>query len=54
MAIVAILMQLGSSTLGFAIGQIGEWIAFYCDFFVRFNLATIMKYKCVLVPSKTD
>lgn len=49
MAIVAVLMQIGSGTLGFAVGQIGEWIAFYCDFFVRFNLAKVMKYKCIVV-----
>lgn len=51
--VVGLLMHIGNKTLGINMNQIGEWIAFYSDFFVRFNLAIIMKYSCVLVPSKT-
>jgi hypothetical protein len=36
------------------VNQIGEWIAFYMDFFVRYNLAMIIKYKAEVVPSKTQ
>ena len=53
MAVIGVLMQYSNNTLGFAMSQIGEWIAFYSDFFIRYNLASIMKYKSVLVPSKT-
>jgi hypothetical protein len=50
MVIVGILMQFKNETLGISIAQIGEWIAFYTDFYIRFSLASIMKYKCVLAP----
>ena len=53
MAVVGVLMQYSNNTLGFAMSQFGEWIAFYSDFFIRYNLASIMKYKSVMVPSKT-
>lgn len=45
-------MHIGNKSLGINMNQIGEWIAFYTDFFIRFNLAIIMKYSCTLVPSK--
>jgi hypothetical protein len=51
--VVGVFMHIGKQTLGININQIGEWIAFYTDFFIRFNLAIIMKYTCVVVPSKT-
>jgi hypothetical protein len=53
MAVVGVLMQYSNNTLGFAMSQFGEWIAFYSDFFIRYNLASIIKYKSVMVPSKT-
>lgn len=39
---------------GVNVNQIGEWVAFYSDFFVRYNLAMIIRYKSVVVPSKTQ
>ena len=38
--------EIGGATLGIpAINQIGEWVAFYTIFFVRYNFAEIMRYK---------
>ena len=51
--VVGVFMHIGNKSLGINMNQIGEWIAFYTDFFIRFNLAIIMKYSCTLVPSKT-
>ena len=39
---------------GISIAQIGEWIAFYIDFFLRFNLAYIIQYKSVVRPIKQE
>ena len=50
--VVGVFMHIGNKTLGINMNQIGEWIAFYTDFFIRYNLAIIMKYSCVVVPSK--
>ena len=52
--IVGIFMQIGNARLGINMNQIGEWIAFFTDFLIRYNLAIIMKYKCIVVPSKTQ
>ncbi len=53
-AIVGLLMQFGNTELGISIMQIGEWIAFYSDFIMRYNVANIIKYKAVVVPSKSQ
>ena len=42
--VVGVFMHIGNKTLGINMNQIGEWIAFYTDFFIRYNLAIIMKY----------
>ena len=49
-----ICMNLGSQVMGISMNQIGEWIAFYIDFFLRFNLAYIMRYKTVVRPIKQE
>jgi hypothetical protein len=49
-----IAMNLGPQVTGISIAQIGEWIAFYIDFFLRFNLAYVMKYKSVVRPIKQE
>jgi hypothetical protein len=49
-----ILMFIGGKELGISIAQIGEWIAFYIDFYVRFQLAQIMRYNSIVVPAKQD
>ena len=49
-----ICMSLGPDVMGISIAQIGEWIAFYIDFFLRFNLAYIMRYKTVVRPIKQE
>jgi hypothetical protein len=35
---------------GVSTNQIGEWIAFYSDFFVRFQMARLIKFKNELKP----
>lgn len=52
-AIDGYLMQLGPEALGISIHQIGEWVAFYLDFFVRYQLSTIIRYKSQVVPVGT-
>ena len=47
-----VLMNLGRDYLGISINQIGEWIAFYSDFFVRIQLSLIIRYKSVVVPQE--
>ena len=38
--------EIGGATLGIpAINAIGEWVAFYTIFFVRYNLAEVMRFK---------
>ena len=38
--------EVGGAALGIpAINAIGEWVAFYTIFFVRYNLAEVMRYK---------
>ena len=41
---VGAVMHLGGLP-GVSTNQIGEWIAFYSDFFVRFQMARLIKYK---------
>ena len=52
----AILMsEIGGATLGIpAKNQIGEWVAFYTIFFVRYNLAEVMRYKNEVKACTTD
>jgi hypothetical protein len=47
-------MALGPKVTGISIAQIGEWIAFYIDFYVRFNLAKLINYKSVVTPIKQE
>ena len=47
-------MNLGPQVTGISIAQIGEWIAFYIDFFIRFNLAYIIRYKTIVKPIKQE
>jgi hypothetical protein len=35
---------------GYAVDQIGEWIAFFNDFFVRFQIASFIRYTGKVVP----
>jgi hypothetical protein len=42
----------GPEELGIAIHQIGEWVAFYLDFFVRYQLSTFMRYNAVVRPKQ--
>jgi len=53
-AIDGILMAMGPEATGVSIAQIGEWTAFYIDFFVRFNIAYIIRYKTIVRPLKQD
>ena len=50
--VVGLCMTQGNSYWGISIKQIGEWISFYSDFFIRYNFAIIMRYTCKVVPSK--
>ena len=50
--VVGLCMSQGNSYWGISMNQIGEWIAFYSDFFIRYNFAIIMRYTCKVVPSK--
>jgi len=47
-----VLMWMGNGELGIHIAQIGEWIAFYSDFWIRYNIAMMIKYTCEVVPAK--
>jgi hypothetical protein len=47
-------MSLGPQVVGISIAQIGEWFAFYSDFFIRWQLSKIIKYNTVLVPQKQE
>ena len=53
-AIDGILMSLGPEVVGISIAQMGEWFAFYSDFFIRWQLSKIIKYNTVLVPQKQE
>ena len=48
------MFYLGPGVLGINIHQIGEWIAFYSDFFVRWQLSTIIRYTSEIVPQKSE
>lgn len=43
-------MHFKSDFPGYAVDQIGEWIAFFNDFFVRFQIATFIRYSSNVVP----
>ena len=53
-AIDGLFMHFADNFPGVHVNQIGEWIAFYIDFFCRYNLAMIIKYRSEVVPSKTQ
>jgi hypothetical protein len=53
-AIVGLCMHFNDHFPGVNVNQIGEWIAFYMDFFCRYNLAMIIKYRSEVVPSKNQ
>ena len=53
-SIVGICMHFNDHFPGVNVNQIGEWIAFYIDFFCRYNLAMIIKYRSEVVPSKNQ
>ena len=47
-----ICMFLGSDVIGpYNINQIGEWIAFFSDFFIHFQIANFIRYTSYVVPS---
>lgn len=44
-------MNLGKEIVGdYALNQIGEWIAFFLDFFVRYQVASFIRYTTNTVP----
>ena len=47
-----VLMYMGDDYLGIPIAEIGEWIAFYSNFWIRYNIAMVIKYTCEVVRSK--
>jgi hypothetical protein len=49
---IGLLMYMGNGELGINIAQIGEWCAFFSDFWIRYNLAQMMQYTCEVVPVK--
>jgi hypothetical protein len=53
-AINGFLMAMGPEWCGISIAQIGEWYAFYSDFFIRFQIARIMNYRLVVEPVKQE
>ena len=53
-AVVGICMSFNELFPGIDVNSMGEWIVFNIDFFCRFNMAMIIKYKCAVVPSKTQ
>ena len=49
--VVGICMNLGQEVIGpYAINQIGEWVAFYSDFFIHYQIATFIRYTSTVVP----
>jgi len=52
--VAGICMHFNDHFPGVNVNQIGEWVAFYMDFFIRYNLAMIIKYKAEVVPIKTQ
>ena len=53
-AIAGLCMHFNDYFPGVNVNQIGEWVAFYMDFFCRYNFAMIIKYRSEVVPSKTQ
>ena len=50
--LIGVLMYMGNKEVGIRISAIGEWCAFFSDFWIRYNLAQTMKYTCEVVPIK--
>ena len=51
---VVLMNVIGGAALGIpAINAIGEWVAFYTIFFIRYNLAEVMRYKNEVKASTT-
>ena len=49
-AITGLVMHFNQDFPGYAINQMGEWIAFFNDFFIRFHIASFIRYTGKVVP----